>query len=136
MRLSVRPTGKNEHAGTSLPRNEVKSELDPARVEHERQVREARLDLARRKSNWTEIPEVRLVRRGPFLVDAETDFLWTFRRGHVFEPHRASVGYVTNDTPMTYFVDQADNVVFLEPPSGPRTWSEIVTRRTRRRARA
>lgn len=110
---------------------------DPARVEHERQVREKRLEIARQRSNWTEIPETRLVRRGPFWVDAETDLLWVVRRGHVFEPGRAGVGYVTNDTAMTYTVDAAGEVVFLESPSGPRTWSEVVERRAKRgRARS
>jgi hypothetical protein len=106
---------------------------DPARVEHERHVREKRLETARGRTNWTEIPETRLVRRGPFLVDAETDLLWTVRRGHVFEPYRASVGYVTEATPMTFFVDGDGDIAFLESPgSAPLTWSEIVARRARR----
>lgn len=104
---------------------------DPAR-EHERQVREARLDVARQRLNWTEIPDTRLVRRGPFLVDAETDLVWVVRRGHVFEPYRATVGYVRNDTPMTFYVDAASGeIVFIEPVSGGRTWTEILERKAR-----
>jgi hypothetical protein len=98
----------------------------------EQEVRRARLELARRQSAWTEIPETRLVRRGRYLVDAETDFVYVLRRGLVFEPGRAAVGYVADQTPMTYFVDQAGEIVFLEQPGAPRTWSEIVERKARR----
>jgi hypothetical protein len=106
---------------------------DQQRNEHERQVREARLDLARRQSNWTELAHVGLVRRGPFLVDGETDQLYIVRRGVVFEPGRATIGYVPDNTPLAWFVDQAGNIVFLEQPGGPQTWSEIVERRAARR---
>jgi hypothetical protein len=64
------------------------------RTEHERAVRRARLELARRQQTWTEIPETRLVRRGPFLVDSVSDLVFTIRGGHVFEPGKAVVGYV------------------------------------------
>jgi hypothetical protein len=113
----------------------IEDAIDPAHAEHERQVRERRLELARRRSNWTEIPESRLVRRGGrFLVDAETDLLYLLRRGHVFEPGNATVGYVTESAEMTYYVDAADNIVFLEHPGSPHTWSEIVARKARRGA--
>jgi hypothetical protein len=104
-------------------------DVDPARAEHERLVRKARIELARRQSTWTEIPETRLVRRGPFLVDAETDLVWIYRRGHVFEPGRATVGFIPDGAAMTYAVDQNDNIIFVEHPGGPRTWSEIVERK-------
>jgi hypothetical protein len=67
-------------------RNVEDAPVDPARAEHDRAVREARLELARRMSAWTEIPETRLVRRGRYLVDAETDLVHLIRRGHVFGP--------------------------------------------------
>jgi hypothetical protein len=105
--------------------------VDPALAEHEKAVREARLDLARRQSAWVEIPETRLVRRGRYLVDAETDLVYTLRRGVVFETGNATVGYVVPGTPMTYTVNEADEVVFLEQPSS-HTWSEVVARRARR----
>jgi hypothetical protein len=105
---------------------------DQQRSEHERQVREARLATARRQSAWAETSETRLVRRGRFLVDAETDLIYVLRRGVVFETGRATVGYLPDNTPMTFYVDQADDVVFLEQPSGPRTWSEVVERQARR----
>jgi hypothetical protein len=50
----------------------------------------------------------------------------------VFETGRATVGYLPDNTAMTYYVDRADNIVFLEQPSGPRTWSEVVARRAAR----
>ena len=107
---------------------------DPAGAAHERQVRQARLELARRETSWTEItPAERLVRRGPFLVDSETDLLYVHRRGLVFEPGRATVGYVTPNTTLTFYVDRDDNVVFIDQPGGARTWSEIVARKATRR---
>jgi hypothetical protein len=109
---------------------------DQQRSEHERQVRGARLATARRQSAWVEIPETRLVRRGPFFVDADTDFLYILRRGVVFEPGGATIGYVSPDAPMTFTVNQDDDVVFIEHPGGPRTWSRIVERKARREHRA
>jgi hypothetical protein len=108
---------------------------DQQRSEHERAVREARLANARQRSAWTEIPETRLVRRGPFFVDSETDQLYVLRRCVVFEPNRAVVGYIPDGTPMTFTVNERGEVVFLEQPPGPRTWSEIVARKARREHR-
>jgi hypothetical protein len=108
-------------------------EPDPARAEHERHVREARLANARRQSAWTEIPEPRLVPRGRgLLVDAETDFVWVVRRGHVWEPHKATIGFVPDDAALTFTVNQNGGVVFLEQPGSLRSWSEYVERQARR----
>jgi hypothetical protein len=95
-------------------------------------VRQARLANARRQAAWVEIPETRLVRRGPFFVDAETDLLYILRRGVVFEPGGATIAYVPPDTALTFTVRQNDDVVFIEHPGGPRTWSEIVERKAAR----
>jgi hypothetical protein len=95
-------------------------------------VREARLEFARRQRNWVEVPETRLVARGRFLVDAETDLCYVHRRGHVWEPGRATVGYLPDGAAMTDIVDAAGAVIFLEHPGGPATWSEIVARRAKR----
>jgi hypothetical protein len=103
---------------------------DPQRDEWAGQVRKARLEVARGRNNWEEIPETRLVRRGRFLVDGETDLTYTLRRGVVFEPGRASIGYVTDQMPMTYFVTERGEIQFLEP--GPCTWTEMVERKARR----
>ena len=105
---------------------------DCQRVEHDRQVLAARLDEARRQSAWTEIPETSLVRRGPFLVDSDTDAVFVVRRGHVFEPGRATIGYLPDNTPMTFFVDRDGDIVFVEPYLGAATWSEIVARKAQR----
>ncbi len=102
---------------------------DRQRAEHERHVRAARLEEARRQTTWREIPETSLVRRGPFLVDSETDAVFVVRRGHIFEPGRATIGYLPDNIPMTYFVDEAGSVVFIERYTGAATWSEIVARK-------
>lgn len=97
------------------------------------QVRQARLEMARGRANWTEIPESRLVTRGKLLVDADTDATYTLRGGVVFEPGRASIGYVTDQTPMSFYVTERGDIQFLE--AGPHTWSEIMTRKARRGAK-
>ena len=102
MTLSIRPTRSTD--GTPA--------IDPARAEHERQVRQARIELARRQTNWTEIPETRLVRRGV-----------------VFEPGKAVIGYLPDHVPMTFTVTDDGDLRFLDLQPG--TWSEIVERRAR-----
>ena len=104
---------------------------DRQRNEHERKVRQARLDYARRQTSWTYIPQPRLVRRGRYLIDSETDAVFVVRRGHVFEPRGSNVGYVPAGTPMTYTVDQGGDVLFIEPSGGGHTWTEICERRAR-----
>lgn len=79
-----------------------------------------------------EIPETRLVRRNRYYVDAETDRFFLLKRGVVFEPGRATVGYVRDGTPLRYDVTTDDTIVFLEEPKFGRTWSEIVERKARR----
>lgn len=94
-------------------------------------VREARLELARRNPRWVELVETDLVRRGPsFLVHVPTDAVYTVRRGHVFEPDKAVVGYVPDGVPLAYYVDASREITFLE--AQPRTWSELVERKARR----
>jgi len=105
---------------------------DRQRDEWNTQVRQARLELARSQRHWTEIAETRLVRRGPFVVDSETDAVFVYWRGQVFESGRATVGYVRDDTPMIFTVDRGGEVIFLERHPGAATWSEIVARKARR----
>lgn len=106
-------------------------ELAEKRAEH---LRAARLDAVRRNRRWTELAETSLVRRGPFLVSAETDEMFMLRRGVIFEPGKASIGYVSEDTELHYYVDQAGEIVFLERQPG--TWSEVFEKRARRAAGA
>jgi hypothetical protein len=40
------------------------------------------------------------------LVDAETDLLYIRRRGVVFEPGRATIGFVPEGTALTFYVEQ------------------------------
>jgi hypothetical protein len=94
------------------------------------QVRAARLEVVRKNHRWTEVAETSLVKRGPFLVLAETDELFQLRRGMIFEPARAAIGYVSEDTEIHYFVDRAGEIVFLERRPG--VWSDIVAKKARR----
>lgn len=111
---------------------DVHSELDRNRAALAEQARVSRLAVARRQQNWTEIPQTRLVRRGRLLVDAESDAVYVLRRGVVFEPYSSTIGYLPPNAAMTFYVDESENIVFLEQPSGPQTWSELVARRARR----
>jgi len=97
------------------------------------QVREARVELARRE--WTEIaPRERLVRRGPWLVDAETDALYVPRRGTTFEPGRAAL--ISGQGAALWFYLDRDDVVVLEKVRSPASSSEHVERREARLRRA
>ena len=53
----------------------------------------------------------------------------------MFEPGKSTVGYVTSDTPLAFFVNEQAEIVFLER-RGPSTWSDVVQRQTTRRAAA
>ncbi len=94
----------------------------------------ARADVARRCSRWHEItPAERLRPRGPgLLVDAETDLVWTRRRGLVFEPGTSSIAYAPPAAELTFYVDDDGEPVFLERAM-PGTWSEHLARREARR---
>jgi hypothetical protein len=103
------------------------SEIRPDQDE----IRDRRVELARRNSHWTELAETELVRRGRVLVSAESDEIFSFYRGMVFEPGSAAVAF-NESVPLYFYVDRAGEIVFLERQRG--TWSEIVAKRARRRA--
>ena len=100
----------------------------PARSGLDAELREARVEAARRIPQWTEVEETLFVRRGPFLVHADDDTLWSVYRGTVWNPSSANVIF-NADLPMTFYVDRAGDVRFVEKVGG--TWSAIVERRTR-----
>ena len=108
----------------------IRSSSVPQPVDHE-QLRAARLGAARANAYWQEIEFTLLVRRGPFLVRADDDSLWTLHRGNIWNPSAADV--VFNDRIQMWFtVDAAGDVVFLEKINAPATWSEVVERQARR----
>jgi hypothetical protein len=114
------------------PRTVEDAELEE-NERHNEEVRSARIEVARRNPRWTEIPEARLVRRGlGYLVDAETDLVYTLRRGETFVRGTSNSGY--SDHHLAFCVDLAGEVVMLEL-DGSATWSERVERRERRRLR-
>lgn len=86
------------------------------------ELRQLRLEVARRQAHWTELQETALVARGPFLVHADSDRLYRRTRGSVFEPSSARI--LTPQLEHAYYVDQADEVVFVEASTNPSTWSE------------
>lgn len=99
---------------------------------HAAKVRAARLEIARR--HWTEItPAERLVARGPWLVDTETDFIYIRRRGETFEPGRANL-LSGEGVSLAFYVNKSGDVVPLERVPSPRTYSEHAERQARRAA--
>ena len=71
--------------------------------------------------------ETDLVRRGPWLVHADTDELfknYVFARG-------AGRPTFNEGVPLTFYVDHEGDLVFLERGLG--TWSEYIARRAKRR---
>lgn len=92
----------------------------------------ARVSAARRMAEWEELREVALVPRGRFLVDAETDRMFTLYRGETFESGSSSV---IIDRPLAFYVDRDGELVFLEVVPG-RTWSEHIARQARKLNRA
>jgi hypothetical protein len=97
--------------------------------EFEDELRQARLEVARRVPGWTELDESALVRRGRVLVDADTDAVYRPHRGVVFAPHSASL--IADQAPLAFYVDQDGGLRFLERLPG--SWSEQVARQARRR---
>ena len=123
--------------GVMRPVRNLEDVASDERAAEREQIKRARLEVARRKSEWTEIPQTNLVRRGPhFLVDAESDQVYTLRNGSVFDPASASICYVTPETRLAFYVTEADEIAFME--AAGRTWTSIVERRAgaeqRRRA--
>lgn len=103
----------------------------------ELQVIEARIRYARSNPSWHEVPEG-LVRRGPggrYLIDPESDAVYSIRSGEVFSRGRAVPDFVDPKTELWFFVSER-GPVFLGRPFGARSWSEIFGQRARSAARA
>jgi hypothetical protein len=89
-------------------------------------LRALRVEAARQVPAWEERQETDLVKRGPYLVDVDTDRLYTRYAGTVFASGEAKPTFGERN-PLLFFVTDDDRLVFLEP-AGSRTWSEIVAR--------
>lgn len=98
----------------------------------ERAVREARIATVR--ACFTELQETGLVERGPYLVDVDSDLLYTPYRGATFARGKATLDYVNPSSGLAFFVNRAGDVVLLEPVRRPATWSEVVERKARKQA--
>jgi hypothetical protein len=106
---------------------------DAERAVVEEQVRQARLEQARRSSRWTEI-EADLVprgRKGYWLVSASSDRVYTRVRGAVFQPGLATA--IADFAPLYFTVDADGNLTFYERQ--PWTWTEQLEKQTERERR-
>jgi hypothetical protein len=97
--------------------------------EFEDELRQKRVEVARRVPGWTELEETALVRRGRVLVDADTDAVYRPHRGVVFAPH--SVTLIADQVALYFTVSPDGGLAFYELLPG--TWSEQVARQARRR---
>jgi len=96
--------------------------------------RRLRLEYARGNRRWTEIEATELVRRGPYLVHADTGRLYQHRR-HVFAGDTPTSPINGEDEPLLFWVAQDGETVFVgEPSSDPRTIEELVERQAQREA--
>ena len=96
-------------------------------------IRERRVEVARRNTRWTELRETGLVRRGRWLVHAETDELFKVCRGTIFLTGEAVIAF-NDQVEMHFYVDRDGDIVFLQRDRG--TWSDVVAKRAKRRAAA
>jgi hypothetical protein len=101
----------------------------------EAQLRQARLEVARRTSRWTEIQDdfVPRGRNGYWLVSAASDHVYTRVRGTVFPAWSAAP--MADVSGLYFTVDANGELTFYERQ--PWTWSEHVARQAakeRRRA--
>jgi hypothetical protein len=92
----------------------------------EDEIRDRRVEVARRNSKWTEIEEPSaLVRRGRlYIVHADTDEVFKPYRGVVFATGSATV--IADQTAL-YFYVRDEELTFLELEPG--TWSDRVAKR-------
>jgi hypothetical protein len=112
------------------------SSLEHAAADELAKTRELRVKNARRNSRyWHELDEVDLVRRGPFLVSATTDSVFTSYRGTVFargSRDRSPGSIEFDEMRELWFYVMDGNVVLLERHA--KSWSAIVERRAKRQA--
>jgi hypothetical protein len=88
--------------------------------------RARRVESARANHRWTELEEVDLVVRGPFLVSAATDAVFVPYRGATFgRSGRIEFAELVE----LYFVVRDGDVTMLERQA--QSWSEVLARRTR-----
>jgi hypothetical protein len=100
--------------------------------EFEDELRQRRLEVARRVPGWTELEETALVKRGRWFVHAETDEVFSPVRGVVFAT--ASTTVVADRAPYYFCVLPSGGLAFFEKVTTPATWSEHVERQARRRS--
>jgi hypothetical protein len=100
-------------------------------VPTESQIRAGRLQAARRLHVWTEIEDDFVPRGRGLFVSASTDHVYTTVRGVVFQTGSATI--IAERAPYYFTVSPDGGLTFYERQ--PQTWSEMVAKRARRRAR-
>lgn len=94
-------------------------------------LREKRIEHARAMRKWVEHRAEDFVRRPPaYLIDADSDEVFTVFLGAIFDPGTAYIAF-NESIEMHWFVDHAGEIVFLQRTT-PRTWSEFAERRAQR----
>ena len=96
--------------------------------------RRLRLEHARGNPRWTEIAPTDLVRRGPFLVDAETGELFQ-RRRHVYANGTPTGPINEADCRRSGSMRTGEPIFVGQPASGPKTIEELTRRQADRETR-
>lgn len=96
------------------------------------QLREARLETARRTPRWVELEAVDVVPRGRVFVAASTDEILLPYRGATFG--RGTATAISDQTELYYVLDDDNQMTFYERQPGG-TWSDHVRRQAERDAR-
>ena len=96
------------------------------------EIRDGRVEAARRCRVWTEIQDDFVPRGHGLFVSAATDHVYAPVRGVVFAT--ASVEIIADQAPLYFTVTADGGLAFYE--RRPQTWSEMLARRARRRTPA
>lgn len=111
----------------------LRSSSNATPVDREQQLREARVQAARRNNRWQELDPVDLVERlgGRIVVSAETDRCFQSYRGALWQSGTATA--IPDFSPLFYVVHDGDRLEFFEQM--PDTWTARVERTERRKRR-
>jgi hypothetical protein len=90
------------------------------------ELRAFRVEQARTRTRWTEVESTRFVPRGRWLIDAESDCMYSVYPGATFG-RDGKVEFGDQNSDLVFFVDhESGEPVVLEPAAVARTWSDFV----------
>lgn len=94
-------------------------------------LRRLRVETARRVEAWREVAATDFVQRPPYLVEAESDWVFVPFKGTIYATGEAKPTYHER-TALLFVVGENDELTFFERTANPQTWSQHVARRAHR----